>query len=419
MIGSKKQFEYIVISYASGMPGFSPSEWLDDKLQVLSQRGLSVLLITSTASGLVSTNSLRVRKISSISRLDFLSELKQGQLSGIRKLFGHAISLTIGNIFDFCFSWIAGSTSQGRWSWFFSCFPVVFRSLLENPGSRVLVTGGPSSAHLAASVAARICSRNVVFEFQDPFIGSEMQLPDRTLRVLERIEGFIIKSSVRTIFVTELAASAAKKRHPSLSLKIRSVYPGAWNYLLASTKGLQHKANGSTIEFLHLGTLYGNRNLSTFFQALDLLRNESPKTLRSLSCVNLGSLYGDIANQHRDREDFIQLDQLPRILALKRATQASFLLLVQHSDSRSRETIPFKFYDYLNVKRPIFLLHNNEELAQIVLYSGGYAAKVDDVAEIQIELRRALVDYKTGQFRLNQSPLSIDAEKSFDELFRS
>jgi len=107
-----------------------------------------------------------------------------------------------------------------------------------------------------------------------------------------------------------------------------------------------------------------------------------------------------------------------RLAALKRAQLASFLLLVQHSDLRSEETIPFKFYDYLNLGSPIFALHENDELANLVRNSGGYAARLNSKSEILIALRQAIARFETNRNKhLEFTKFEINPSDSFDQLF--
>ena len=58
------------------------------------------------------------------------------------------------------------------------------------------------------------------------------------------------------------------------------------------------------------------------------------------------------------------------------------LLLIQNNDDRSKVTIPYKTYDYLNLGKPILALQNSTELADLVKNCGHFSASVSDVEEI-------------------------------------
>lgn len=65
-------------------------------------------------------------------------------------------------------------------------------------------------------------------------------------------------------------------------------------------------------------------------------------------------------------------------------------MVVQHTDERSRETIPYKTYDYLNLGLPVFGLLNNDELSVLIESHGGYAAQAGDPKSIKAALRNCL-----------------------------
>lgn len=385
---------------------------------VLSNRNVNVLLITAIGSQLRSSKNLHVVKIPSLSFKDFLIEKKQSGNSTQRFSFYEVVSMTVGRLFDLCFRIAAGSESQGRWSWSLSSVPVLAWYIAKNKTAKILATGGPSSAHLAAALAGRLFSRKAILEFQDPFIGVEMALSTRVIKVLQKIENFLIRNSEKTVYVTNVASNRARSRHPQLKDKVTSVYPGAWNYLKELPPTSTTISLDSPIEFLHLGTLYGNRNLNTFFEAVDEFNLQNKALSNRLKIVNLGSMYGDFVGNYELRPDFHQLKELPRLAALKRAQLASFLLLVQHSDLRSEETIPFKFYDYLNLGSPIFALHKNDELANLVRNSGGYAARLDSKSEILTALTQVIASFEANRSKhLGLTKLEINPSDSFDKLF--
>jgi hypothetical protein len=91
------------------------------------------------------------------------------------------------------------------------------------------------------------------------------------------------------------------------------------------------------------------------------------------------------------RTDFQSLDALERADALRHARSVSCLMLIQHTDERSRETIPYKTYDYLNLRLPVLGLLNNDELGALVKSHGGYAAQADDQGSIKEALRSCLI----------------------------
>jgi hypothetical protein len=173
---------------------------------------------------------------------------------------------------------------------------------------------------------------------------------------------------------------------------------------------------GEQITFLHLGTLYAGRNLDFFFEALDQLRSSGGATADLVKIVNQGELAVENPEIYRSRDDFTERSITDRPTALQVAAQADFLLLVQHTDSRSEETIPYKTYDYLNLGVPIFALTNNLELNELVTQSGGFVASSKSVLEIKKALIAAL-KFKESDSKQKTTRVAIDISKQFRSIF--
>lgn len=387
----------ILVSYASGMPGFSPSEWLSDKLQVLRKQGQKVVLITSSASTLVSSRDFRVIKIPSLSFRDYQIEHPERPESAVttkpRSLTPLVLARTAGRLFDWLFNSLAGQGSDGRWSWALVAWPVIAYQAFRNPSSKIFATGGPSSGHLASVWAASLSRREVILEFQDPFIGSEMTPKPMVMRVLRGLEGFLIRAATKTVFVTEAARASAVNRWPRYEHRIKAIYPGAWDFAYRQPS---ESIGRTTIDFVHLGTLYGSRNLDTFFEALEDIRLKGLGGIQSVTVNNMGAVYLPQLQIYRQIQGFLHTPPLDRTEALQLAAKADCLLLVQHADSRSDETIPYKFYDYLNLGLPVFGILKSNELKSLLIRSGGYACVQGDTRSVRKELVRFISDFKVG-----------------------
>lgn len=381
----KSSSNLILVSYASGMPGFSPSEWVEDKILSALDLGHNVTVVTSFGSQLASRDRLRVVKVRSISARDHKIEQSQSSVTskgGMCDVVKNLASMTFGRLFDFLALKALGQHSDGRYSWTVSAFPIVFKETLRLRPFAVLATGGPSSAHLAAVIAGLLSGIRPILEFQDPFIGSEMRLIGRAHKMIQLAEGFLVRFSKKTVFVTEAAALSCRERNPFAASRVSCIYPGAYDYA-SSFEGQRTRAASSSIRLVHLGTLYGSRNLDNLFAALDDLVSRGSLPALAFQIENIGSVYLPNKSNYEERSDTILSEPVARLQGLVRAMGADYLLLVQHADSRSLETIPYKFYDYVNTGKPIFLLHNNRELRDLVENHGGFAADINDPQAIE------------------------------------
>lgn len=389
---SSPEASLLFISYFTGIRGNCPAEWADDKIRVLDAAGRKTIVLTGLGSHVTDSVLVQYIRVPSLSWGDFKEEIKEIRSDGVPvPLHIHLlmpIAFIFGNIIDFIMRKVTKGVSGGRWPWLLTAFPVALWLKLRLGMRDVFCTGGPTSAHVVGGALVRLTGGRLFCEFQDPLLGATMTRSNMTRRISARIEAWLVSCSTRAVYVTQEAARLARERNPKHAQQILGVYPGAWQFVPPVAPG--ERGKGEMFEFLHLGTLYGSRNLDLFFDALDALHDEGCELARAVRVVNLGAVYCETAPRYLARSDFQQFDALDRIDALVRARQASCLMLIQHIDARSQETIPYKTYDYLNLRLPVIGLLNNDELQTLIQSGGGYAAKADDVVSIKHTLRSCL-----------------------------
>lgn len=381
--------EIILISYDSGVSGSVTSEWLKDKLLALQARETNTLLITSTLGEISTHDKLNIKRVHSWGFDDFSRETSgTDQFAPSPPLLRKLVTFTFGRALDVIFRWAAGSASDGRWFWTVPAGLAAGFEARKNPNSVIVTTGGPSSAHFAGVIANFCSGRPLIVELQDPFIGSEMRMSSRASWVMAKFERILCLVADKIVTVTHAAAASMKDRNPESSKKIFAIYPGAWKHL-PDNKAEAKRA--SSIVIGHIGTLYGSRNLDNFFLALDSLREKGGKHVGKVEVRNIGATLVENRETYLSRPDFISIEGNSRLGALALGRECDLLLVVQHSDSRSHETIPFKTYDCLQLGKPIFALSANSELDGLVSLSSGWTADPSSVPEIEAELSKAIV----------------------------
>jgi hypothetical protein len=214
-------------------------------------------------------------------------------------------------------------------------------------------------------------------EFQDPFIGREMALGTKVLDAMRVLNRFMMNRCRKYVTVSRGSMEQIKLDYPKFASKVVAIYPFAASRFDLSEPAFNNNVGNGKVELLHAGTLYGSRNLRPLFQALNTGYAEGRFSSSKLQITNLGSDY----TVTEAREDYEELPMLPRDEALARASKAQVLLLVQHSDDRSLETIPFKLYDYLNLDVPILVLGRNQEIRNL-LSDRDYFCNIEDQVSI-------------------------------------
>ena len=395
MIQRKNKKTVLLISYFVNVRGNCPAEWANDKIKTFLELNYRVILLTGFQSEIKSSKFLKVLKIPSLSYICFNEELRHYKIkrNWLFSLYA-LIPKTLGRFLDYIFIKLNGTVSAGYWSWAISSSPILFFYLIKNKFNFIFSTGGPTACHLIGCFIASIFRKPLYCEFQDPLVGNciNKKLSFAAAKFLEKI---IVKISLRTIFVTKLAMTAAKKRNSKYKNKIKLVYPGSRKYFFKNNP-VVHKSK--VIEFLHIGTLYGGRNLDLFFKALDELIFENFIDSKNIKVRNVGDIYLQNKNEYIKKEYFESKISMKRVNALRMANNTTFLLLVQHTDDRSKETIPYKFYDYMNLGKPIFGLLNNSELNNMINDYGGITSKSYDLISIKLALKKSIKLFNESKF---------------------
>lgn len=402
----------LFISFFAGIRGNCPAEWADDKIRVLEADGRETVVLTGMGSHVTNRPGVSYVRVPSLSWNDYKEEVKELKAGGETVPLGMHLflpfALVFGNIIDYVLRKVTKGISAGRWSWLITALPVALWLKLRYGVRDVFCTGGPTSAHVVGGALVRLSGGRLFCEFQDPLLGATMTRSSMTRRISAHIEAWLAGRSTRVVYVTQEAARLARKRNPEHARQIVGVYPGAWQFVPPVAPG--ERGSSEVFEFLHLGTLYGSRNLDLFFDALDALHEEGFELARAVRVVNLGAVYCETAPRYLARPDFQSLNALDRVDALRRARQASCLILVQHADERSRETIPYKTYDYLNLGLPVFGLLNNDELRVLIESCGGHAAQADDLEAIKCTLRECLTVFGRGWESVEASRFDISTQ---------
>ena len=392
----------LFISYFTGVMGNCPAEWADDKLHVLKNEQVRTYVVTGFGSSARDCSWISYFKCPSIASDDFRYESELMAKDASRSQFKRLLMLPIIFVFGGIMKWLTDKITRGgscQWSWIITAFPVALYIVLTRRVDVIFCTGGPPSAHLVGSLISYLSRAKLIHEFQDPLIGSEINRSELKRRVTSIFEKFFIGRGKKTVFVTRKASDDAKSRHQEFADTITHCYPGArkFNTTLKGVTVSKSKHKRS-LEIVHMGTLYGTRNLDLFFEALDELYVEKKVSLGDLKIVNLGSVYCDRREAYLQREDFKTLDEMSRREAVERASKADAMLIVQHADSRSLETIPYKSYDYLNLNLPIFGLIDNPELNVILNTArrGATIANPSDKSQIKSSILQTISLCKDG-----------------------
>jgi LmbE family N-acetylglucosaminyl deacetylase len=382
----------LIVSYYACIPGACQAEWLDDKVDSLARAGHRVALVTATCAQRHSNDSVAHWRVPSISRVDFRDELhrirERGEKVPLRVHLMWPAVLTLGVIADWLQHVATGGVGDGRWSWTMPGSVGVLGMIARIRPDLILTTGGPPSAHLAGVIAARLTRRPVIVELQDPMSGENIGRNPQSSGWLYRVEKLLVRSASKTVYVTKAAASFAARQFQSNT--VQAVYPGARRFKVAAPASRP----GGAFRLVHLGSLYSTRNFVAITAAIDSLVSMGRLRESEIELINLGHVSPEIKAEISTRSYVRILPPISRLEALEFAASCDVTLLIQNGDERSRVTIPYKTYDYLNLGNRVLALLNSDELTELLERCGHVAVPLSDVPAIARELREMLRDAK-------------------------
>tara|TARA_R110001583_G_scaffold111063_2_gene260136 strand:+ start:13638 stop:14894 length:1257 start_codon:yes stop_codon:yes gene_type:complete len=401
-----KNDKILLISYFYGTKGCCPAEWADDKVDAISKIGNEVILLTSVSSKKNESEGIIHYRIPSLSIQDLkheLAELKKEKMDipYMQFFVFMPFVITLGYLLDLLQKFITSGNGGGKWSWAFPASVCALYLAIRYNCRTIFTTGGPASAHLAGVFVSLLTRKKLVCELQDPLSGKDIGRTANSSKLLSSVEKIIMKAANKVVFVTKNAAAHAKNKYKYMKTEIVAIYPGSKFFSKSENNILPEK-----LTMIHLGTLYSTRNFNTLIQAIDELIDERLIDKNQIEILNLGEIYGEIKEHHLLRSYIKQESIKPREEAIYIASTYMVSLLIQHSDSRSEATIPYKTYDYINIGNPILALTNSDELSCLLIESGHISVDVDNVDLIKetiLSLSKRYIEFKN-----HVKPLAID-----------
>lgn len=380
-----------MISYWVNKKGNSPSIMADDKIYNLRKLKNELIIISSFDGQKININNVKHYRVPSLSLIDFIQECKNKDIYQLVKLIMYLpFVLIFGLIFDVIEHIFLKGKGGGKWFWFISATIFTFIIKSCHKVDYVFTTGGPAAAHLTGVLSNIFFKKKLFIELQDPLVGKDIGRSSLSSKYLSILEKLILKNCDKLVFVTNTAANECKLRNLEFKFKIKSIYSGAVKLLEC-----KQKIFSNPLKIIHSGTLYTSRNLKNLIVAINFLKKKKKIDNSKISLLNFGDVYGKNQIKMLDEPYIDWRKSTNRINAIKVCCKSDVLLLIQHTDQRSKLTFPFKVYEYLNLKKIIFALTNNNELKKMLIKSGHVCANVNDVNDISNKLNFIIKNKKS------------------------
>lgn len=403
----------LVISFYANLPGSCQAEWVDDRMNALIDKGYKITLISSRGVFKHRKPSIQHIRIPCINPHGANSEFKEIKSRKIKINQSLKYYYRAMGFIDFFLKKIGVKPGEGRWSWVLSSL----YSLLyhHKKYSFIYTTGGPASAHLLGILYAKLLGSKLLLELQDPLTGEDIGRNKFSKLGLSIFEKYFIIKADYIIYCTKNGSDFSKKTYPKYSHKINHIYPGS--YFKNNEKSKSHQ--GREIRITYLGSLYATRNLTKLMQGIDVLYQEDPSYLSKFKIDLYGHIEDKILKQiNKFKHKVFNVKGLvPREKALNEALNSDVLLLIQNTDDRSKNTIPFKTYDYLRTGRLVFgLTYKNKEINSMLVNHNHLVSNANDSKDITLNLKRII--HNINELKSNTKESVFTPKKAVEEMLK-
>lgn len=247
----------------------------------------------------------------------------------------------------------------------------------------------PWSTTLAARWAAMRTGAPVILDLQDLWSENPVaRWHSLNRRLAASLERGAFNGAAAFVFINERIADRYVARHPVATRRPWTVAHIGSDH---PPHGVMHAGPGDSIELLHIGSIYGDRDLRPLLEACATCRSSG----RDIRVVWYGRILGDHplrAELPRYRAlGVLELhDPIPHDAARTRMTAADLLVAVP--SPVYREELTGKLFDYVDAGRPVLALARPDAFIAEVLRTAGIGTAFDpsDSAAIAEFLMRVL-----------------------------
>ena len=264
----------------------------------------------------------------------------------------------------------------------------------------IIVTGPPFSPFIAAYLLCKIFKIDLIIDYQDPWFW-DMDRKESLFRRKSNwiFEKIILKNAKKVIFNTE----KAKEEYLNLSLKFKIAQK---SYVIANPFFYEDNTEPKYLEkdkkvILYAGNFYGKRRLKYIFEPL--LKLYDLKDLKKKISIHLfGKLHeeDEATIKQMDIKEIIYEHERINYKLLTSYMKGADILYLSQGDDHGL-SVPYKFTDYLTIKRPILVVTslNSSTYNFMKNLDSGIAADIDDPESIYNALKELLLSERKFSYR--------------------
>jgi len=301
---------------------------------------------------------------------------------------------------------------DARMFWYFSGKKELKRAIKENKIDAVYNSAPPYTTALIAKKVKKILNVPWVAGFRDPW--SDFIASPKRWFIPRAIERHLEKSVYQKADKIECAWVGiiidAMGKFPDLDESKFHYIPNGYDsedYPEVNWEG------NDRFTLTYTGSMYGKRNPSALFQAIEKLLKENLIKKEDFVIKFIGRFGREIHEMIENtsfQESIKVISYLPHKESLVELLKSDALLLIVDESKESEEIVPGKVYEYIGTKKPILTIApKNGAVAQLMNETGiGLVAHQSEIDEISDNFLRlfSLWQNRGEKLKINESAIS-------------
>jgi glycosyltransferase involved in cell wall biosynthesis len=254
----------------------------------------------------------------------------------------------------------------------------------------------PFSSALLALKLKRKTQLPWIMHLSDPFFDNPYRRKSLNETIISKYEYQCFNEADYITVTTKNILKFYQKKYPKFSDKIK-ISPNVMPKLQISKKR-EVNLDNSNLTMIYAGALYGERNLTTILNALEILRSSKPNLLNKLDIKIIGNMTENIKEEILQK-NFQQISIIGRLNyneVLKIQNHANIVISIEPDGNNPilKSFLPSKILDYLVAQKPILAItpKGSESWDICNKYHFGWAIKPNDSKSLATLLEKLIVD---------------------------
>lgn len=297
----------------------------------------------------------------------------------------------------------------------------------------IYTTSPPQSVHIVGALLKRVGKVPWVADLRDPWSDNQLRaFPSEISRRYDRrLEQFVLGRANSVIANTPYFRNLLQERYPAKSASICSI-PNGYESALFTSDGCIAETDSKRLKISHLGSLYGQRDITPLLKGLSLIKKDHPAVFQNIYFEFIGpgtAKFADLVKEYELENHVFLGSSVSYEEAVQKDRAASVLLCLPLTPEDMYSQVPAKLYQFIALGKPVLAFAAPDGAMAMVLQEAGIDHVMADPRD-PVDIARSLLEihgrWKQGRLRyggndekrrrFDRQNMAVQIEQLFREL---